>query len=97
MDKTQPDVITQVLGGIARHAITTVAGGLVADGVIKDSDTTMVVGAGMAIATVAWSWWQKVGQAKALAFLQAELVKLKLWRGETGAGIAQSKSAGPLT
>lgn len=70
MDKTSPDIITQILGGVARHALTTFAGGLVAEGVIKDSDTTMFVGAGMALAGVAWSWWQKVGQAKALEELK---------------------------
>lgn len=95
--QSQPDVLTQVLGGVARHVLTSVAGGLVADGVIKGSDTQMVVGAGMALAGVAWSWWQKVGQAKTLELLKTELSWFKGAQKQAAVPIAPSVPGGPLT
>lgn len=62
-----------ILAGVVRHALTTVGGMLVSQGVIGSDQVNGLVGAGMIIAGVAWSWWQKVGQQKAAA----ELSKLQ--------------------
>jgi len=59
-----------ILAGIARHALTTLGGILVSDGVIQSSDVAGFVGAGMVLAGIAWSWWQKKGQAQTVADLQ---------------------------
>ena len=59
---------TAIGAGIVRHALTTVGGGLAASGIIHgDAGVQSFVGASMVIVGVAWSWWQKYGQAKALA------------------------------
>jgi hypothetical protein len=53
-----------IAGLIARHTLTYVAGVLVAHGYLQSSATEGFVGAGMLFAGVAWSWWQKSGQAE---------------------------------
>ena len=53
-----------ILAGIARHALTTVGGALVTDGVLQSTQVNDFVGAGMVIAGIAWSWYQKKGQAE---------------------------------
>lgn len=60
MDNT---ALTPILAGIARHALTTLGGGLVAGGYMESSDTSSFVGAGMVILGIIWSWWNKRGQA----------------------------------
>lgn len=62
-----------ILGLIARHALTTIAGFLAAHGYLGSSTTEQFVGAGMLILGVGWSWWQKSGQAA----VAARLDKLK--------------------
>lgn len=65
------DETTQAIGaGILRHLLTTGAGALVADGLIQSSQTQEFVGAGMFVIGVAWSWWQKRGQAEVSALLK---------------------------
>lgn len=92
-----PDLVSMILGPVVRHGLTTAAGALVADGVIKDSDTQMYVGAGMAIAGLVWSWWQKRGQKLAVDELQTTVKKLSSLLHGKVAGIAPSKAGGPLT
>src|ERR1700680_3982330 len=52
-----------ILASLARHALTTFAGGLAAHGYIMSSDTEQFVGAALVGAGLVWSWWQKEGQA----------------------------------
>ena len=52
-----------ILAGLVRHGLTTAGGYLVASGVIQSSQVSDLVGAGMVLAGIAWSWWQKKGQA----------------------------------
>jgi len=59
-----------ILAGIARHVLTTAGGALVTGGYMDSSQTSAFVGGGMVIAGVAWSWWQKEGQAKTAALLK---------------------------
>ena len=63
------DTMKTILAGMVRHGLTTLGGALVAGGYMDASSTSAFVGGGMVIAGVAWSWWQKEGQAKALAIL----------------------------
>jgi len=59
---------------IARHFLTTAGGWLAANGFLPNGTTTeSFVGAGMVIIGVGWSWWQKVGHAKAIAELNKAL------------------------
>lgn len=58
------EVLKPILAGMARHALTALGAVLVNDGVIQQGDITGFVGAGMVIVGVAWSWWQKRGQAQ---------------------------------
>lgn len=58
-----------ILAGIVRHGLTSLGGALVAGGYMESSQTAAFVGAGMTIAGVAWSWWQKDGQRKVVAIL----------------------------
>ncbi len=62
--------VQTVLGLIARHALTTLAGVLVAHGYLGSSGTEQFIGAGMMLAGVGWSWWQKSGQAQVADLLK---------------------------
>lgn len=62
-----------ILGLIARHALTTLAGILVSRGYLQASGTDAFIGACMLILGVGWSWWQKTGQQE----LAAELARFK--------------------
>jgi hypothetical protein len=64
------EALKPILAGIVRHALTSAGGALVAGGYIQSSDTSALVGGGMVIAGMLWSWWQKEGQAKVSALLQ---------------------------
>ena len=59
---------TMVLGLVVRHLLTSLAGMLVTLGVMNSGDQLqfITIGTGIVVglATMAWSWWQKVGQAK---------------------------------
>jgi len=63
------DTMKTILAGMLRHGLTTLGGALVAGGYMSSSSTADFVGGGMVLAGVAWSWWQKEGQARALAIL----------------------------
>lgn len=65
MDET----MKQIIAGMVRHGLTTLGGALVAGGYMDSSSTSAFVGGGMVLAGVAWSWWQKRGQAQAMAIL----------------------------
>jgi hypothetical protein len=52
-----------ILAGLVRHGLTSAGGYLVASGVIQSSQVSDLVGAGMVLAGIAWSWWQKKGQS----------------------------------
>ena len=68
------DSTTQaILAGIVRHVLTGAAGMLVTAGYLQQSQTEQFIGAGVMLAGIAWSWWQKSGQAA----VAAELAKMK--------------------
>lgn len=52
-----------ILAGLVRHGLTTLGGVLVSAGYMQSSDTAAFIGGGMVVAGMAWSWWQKRGQA----------------------------------
>jgi hypothetical protein len=53
-----------ILAALARHFLTTAGGFLVAHGYLQSSQTADFIGGGMVLLGVAWSWWQKTGQAQ---------------------------------
>ena len=61
-----------ILGLIARHALTALAGVLVAHGYLQSSATEQFISACLLVIGVGWSWWQKTGQAQ----VAAELAKI---------------------
>lgn len=65
----ETEVLKPILAGVVRHGLTALGGVLVTDGVIQSSDVAGFVGAGMVLAGIAWSWYQKVGQAHLLALM----------------------------
>jgi len=69
MDEANKTVLALVL----RHGLTTLGGMLVSSGYINSSEASGLVGSGMVLAGVGWSWWQKKGQAA----LREELAR---WR-----------------
>lgn len=84
------DTTKTVLALGARHALTTVAGMLIAHGYLQSSQSQAFVGAGMLIIGVAWSWWQKTGRAA----LEGEVAYLRAWKAQTTAKQAQASAAG---
>jgi hypothetical protein len=58
-----------ILGLIARHALTALAGVLVAHGYLQSSATEQFISACLLVIGVGWSWWQKTGQAQVAAEL----------------------------
>jgi hypothetical protein len=59
-----------LLSLVLRHALTTAAGALAAHGYLASSGSEQFISAGMLAAGILWSWWQKSGQALALAEAQ---------------------------
>ena len=57
------EILKPYLALLVRHGLTAMAGFLVTHGVMNESHTQEFLGAGMAAAGVAWSWWQKSGHA----------------------------------
>lgn len=49
----------QIVSTLVRHALTLVAGGLIADGTLTDSDVQIVSGAVTTVAVVIWSIIEK--------------------------------------
>lgn len=64
------DALKPILAGLVRHGLTSLGGALVAGGYMQSSDTSAFIGGGMVIAGMAWSWWQKEGQAQVSALLK---------------------------
>ena len=67
---------TLVIGGVARHVLTGVAGYLVAAGAIhsgQEQTQFVSIGCGIVLWAVGlgWSWWNKHGQAAVMARLKA--------------------------
>lgn len=63
------EALKPFLAAVVRHGLTTFGGYLVASGIISNSEVAPFVGAGMVLAGIAWSWFQKRGvvELKALA------------------------------
>jgi len=72
MDET----LQSIGAGIVRHALTAAAGVLVTDGYLQSSQEQQFIGAGVFLVGIAWSWWQKSGQAKVKAQLDAAHSKI---------------------
>lgn len=80
------DSLKPILAGIVRHALTTAGGALVAGGYMQSSQTADFIGGGMVIAGIAWSWWQKEGQAEV-----ADLLKKVMAKKTTSAAVDAAK------
>lgn len=60
------DLLKSISGSVTRWALTGVGAWLVNKGIIKAEDMELlIVGAGMALASLAWSIWQKWKAAEA--------------------------------
>ena len=82
------EALTPILAGIARHGLTAAGGYLVSSGVIQSSEVQGFVGADMVLAGIAWSWWQKRGQAQV-----AEMLKRVTATKTTAAAVDVAKTA----
>lgn len=51
------------VGTLARHALTTGAGYLVGQGLIDAAQAEILVGVGMGVVALAWSFWEKRSRA----------------------------------
>ena len=51
--------LSAFIGGVVRHGLTTLGGGLAAGGWISEGDIQTGVGAGMAIFGLGWSMFEK--------------------------------------
>ena len=49
----------QIVTTVIRHALTVVAGGLIADGTITDADVQTVAGAVLTVGVIVWSVIEK--------------------------------------
>lgn len=84
------DTLKPILGLAVRHGLTSIGGMLVSSGYLQSSDTSAFIGAGMMIAGIVWSWWQKRGQAQV-----ADLLKKVTARSTTVDAVASAKIAAP--
>lgn len=57
---------TPLVGSVVRHAASGLGAVLVAHGLATNDQATQIAGGLTAAAAVAWSWWQKRQQAKAV-------------------------------
>jgi hypothetical protein len=64
------ETVKAIGAGMLRHALTGLAGTLAAHGYIQSSQTEQFIGAGLFLAGIAWSWWQKSGQAQVADLLK---------------------------
>jgi hypothetical protein len=53
------DAMLDGIKGIIRHVITTLAGSLIANGVITESDLQAIIGGVLVLISVIWSWVSK--------------------------------------
>jgi hypothetical protein len=60
------DLLKPILLGYVRHGLTVGAGYLLAHGLVQQSDTQVIVSAGLALAGVAWSTINKLIQSHEL-------------------------------
>lgn len=79
------DILKPLLASVARHAIT--AAGVYLG--FTGTEQAQFVGAGMVLAGLGWSWWQKEGQRKVVAIL----AKMKPV-ASAGASTAEAAKAG---
>jgi len=86
------EALKPVLAGLVRHTLTSAGGALVAGGYMSSSETSAFVGGGMVLAGVAWSWWQKEGQAKFIAIL-AKMHPVAPPSATTGQAVEAAKNA----
>lgn len=63
--------IKAIVASTIRHGLTVAAGWLAAHGWLSGDETAEFVSGGLALVAFGWSWWQKVGQAKAQADLKS--------------------------
>ncbi len=79
MDDATSQIVQTAGGLLVRHALTVAAGSLVTDGLVQagDQDSFIKIGSGIVVglAAVAWSWWQKSGQAEVQAMLKKMTAK----------------------
>lgn len=71
MDQTLFELFKPYLAGQLRHILTVLAGVLIAKGALSPADqgpfVTIASGIAFYVIGAGWSWWQKSGQAQALA------------------------------
>lgn len=53
------DTVSDILGGVVRHLVTSAGGGLVAHGFINSDQLTQLAGAAALVVGIAWSAYQK--------------------------------------
>lgn len=80
------DSVKTLLALGVRHGLTTIGGMLVTAGYMQSGDMQAFIGGGMVIAGVAWSWWQKRGQAQV-----ADALKKVTARSTTADAVATAK------
>lgn len=61
------DFVKEAVMGFVRHSLTTLAGMLISQGLITNNQTNDLIGSGLFIAGILWSWWQKHNQLTAVA------------------------------
>jgi hypothetical protein len=88
----ESEVLKPILAGVVRHGLTALGGMLVTDGVMQSSEMNGFIGAGMVIAGIAWSWYQKVGQAKLVA-LMAKMNPVASKSATTGEAVKAAQAA----
>ena len=88
----ESEVLKPILAGVVRHGLTALGGMLVTDGVMQSSEMNGFIGAGMVIAGIAWSWYQKVGQAELVA-LMAKMHPVASKSATTGEAVKAAQAA----
>ena len=53
------DTVSDIIGGVVRHIVTSAGGGLVAHGLINSDQLTQIAGASALIVGICWSAYQK--------------------------------------
>ena len=87
------EALKPILSLAARHLLTTAGGALVTSGVIQSGEVQGFVGAGMVIAGVLWSWWQKRGQAIVAEQLKKLTAQKTVKNAVTAAEVLPPKAA----
>lgn len=87
------ELIKKLLESAARSALTGAGGWLASVGIMQRGDVQTFVGAGMLIAGVVWSLWQKFGQHAVAAALKHVTGKHTTAKAVAAATIVQAGSA----